>query len=250
MRFDGWTLVLQTVNFAVLVWLLHRFLYRPILAMIDARGAAIRKQMDDARAEEQRAAADRAAIDAQRAGIAAERDAALKTAAQQADQAARARREKAEREAQAIIASAHESIATEREQALDELCERALDLAADLARRVLADVPLPLRAEAWMERIEHYLRALAPAEREELVRSLAEGRAVEVTTAVPLPEEIAEAWRARLRGVLGDDAKIAFATDAAVVAGAELHFPTAILRFSARGALDAMRSTMRRGVDA
>ena len=39
MRFDWWTLALQTVNFAVLVWLLHRFLYRPVLRMIaTARG--------------------------------------------------------------------------------------------------------------------------------------------------------------------------------------------------------------------
>ncbi|PPC85052.1 MAG: ATPase, partial [Methylocystis sp.] len=44
MRFDWWTLGLQTVNFAVLVWLLHRLLYRPVLRMIDARRAEMEKQ--------------------------------------------------------------------------------------------------------------------------------------------------------------------------------------------------------------
>jgi F-type H+-transporting ATPase subunit b len=41
MALDGWTIALQTVNFAILVWLLHRFLYRPVLRVIDARKAEV-----------------------------------------------------------------------------------------------------------------------------------------------------------------------------------------------------------------
>jgi hypothetical protein len=44
MHFDWSTLALQTVNFAILVWLMHRFLYRPVLRLIDARRAEIDKQ--------------------------------------------------------------------------------------------------------------------------------------------------------------------------------------------------------------
>ena len=41
MHLDWWTIALQTINFAILVWLLHRFLYKPVLRMIDARKAEI-----------------------------------------------------------------------------------------------------------------------------------------------------------------------------------------------------------------
>ena len=44
MHFDWSTLALQTVNFAILVWLLHRFLYRPVLRLLDARRTEIDKQ--------------------------------------------------------------------------------------------------------------------------------------------------------------------------------------------------------------
>ncbi|MEO0035300.1 MAG: synthase, partial [Pseudomonadota bacterium] len=37
MSLDWSSLALQTVNFLVLVWLLQRFLYRPVLAAIDRR---------------------------------------------------------------------------------------------------------------------------------------------------------------------------------------------------------------------
>jgi len=50
MQLDATTFVLQLVNFAVLVWILHRFLYRPVLAAIDRRRAAIEKTLSDAKA--------------------------------------------------------------------------------------------------------------------------------------------------------------------------------------------------------
>ena len=37
MRFDWTTLLLQTVNLLVLVWLLQRFLFRPVMAIIAER---------------------------------------------------------------------------------------------------------------------------------------------------------------------------------------------------------------------
>jgi len=50
MQIDTTTFVLQLINFVVLVWILHRFLYRPVLAAIDRRRAAIDKSMSDAEA--------------------------------------------------------------------------------------------------------------------------------------------------------------------------------------------------------
>ena len=38
MLFDWFTIAAQLVNFLVLVWLLKRFLYKPILKAIDERG--------------------------------------------------------------------------------------------------------------------------------------------------------------------------------------------------------------------
>src|SRR3546814_5264938 len=86
MQLDGWTLALQTVNFAVLVWLLQRFLYRPVLRLLDARRAQDAQR--DAAAELARAEAQRELADAkaQREGIDGERRAALQAAAAQAEQ--------------------------------------------------------------------------------------------------------------------------------------------------------------------
>jgi F-type H+-transporting ATPase subunit b len=250
MHLDWWTIGLQTVNFAILVWLLHRFLYKPVLAMIDARKAEIARQYDDAKAAQDKATAQLAALEADRAGLAAEREAVLKAAAAQAQDAAQARRAQAERDARTLLDEAHKTLAAERGRALDEARRMALDLGADFARRLLAEVPVQLRAEAWIERIAQHIDALAGPERDALVRDLADGKPLAVVTATPLPPATTDRWRDRLRRSLGDGIAMTFAANPDLIAGAELHFPTAVLRFSWQSALAAARSEIAGDADA
>ena len=46
------TFILEIVNFLVLVWILKRFLYRPILQAIEERKARIEKNLADAKARQ------------------------------------------------------------------------------------------------------------------------------------------------------------------------------------------------------
>jgi F-type H+-transporting ATPase subunit b len=242
MHLDWWTLALQTVNFAVLVWLLHRFLYRPVLRLIESRKAEVQQQYADAKAAEVSADARLAAVEAERAGIAAERDAALKAAAAQIEEMTAARRAQSEREARALLEGGRKTLASERQQALADAQQLALELGAQFAQQLLAAVPMALRAEAWIGSIEQYLRDLAPPERDALRRQLAAGAALIVATAAPLPSTTADSWRERLRALLGKTLTVDFEVRPELIAGAELRFPTAALRFSWESALAAMRS--------
>ena len=48
MPIDWFTVVAQAVNFLILVWLLKRFLYKPILHAIDEREKGIATQLAEA----------------------------------------------------------------------------------------------------------------------------------------------------------------------------------------------------------
>lgn len=50
MELDWVTFALEIVNFLVLIWVLQRFLYKPVLAAIARRKAAIEKNLSDAKA--------------------------------------------------------------------------------------------------------------------------------------------------------------------------------------------------------
>ena len=210
--------------------------------MIDARKAEVQRQYDDAKAVEDKAAAHLAAIEAAAGRHRGEREATLKAAATQAQEAAEARRAQAEREAQALLGDARKTLAAERERALEEARRAALDLGAEFARRLLAELPMPLRAEAWIERIEQHLEALAetgarcarePAQRTAALYS-GHRRAASATDGRHMEKPPAPSSgfrrRHRVRGEPG------------LIAGAELRFPTAILRLSWQNALAALRS--------
>ncbi len=76
MLIDWFTVGAQALNFVVLVWLMKRFLYQPVLDAIAAREKRIADQIADAAAKEAKAASERktfedksAAFDQQRAGL-------------------------------------------------------------------------------------------------------------------------------------------------------------------------------------
>jgi F-type H+-transporting ATPase subunit b len=242
MQFDWWTLGLQTVNFAVLVWLMRRFLYQPVLRMLDARHVEIEAQYAEAHAAEAKAKNELISIEAKFKDIANERETMLQTAAIQAEEAAKARRAEAEVEAAAFVEAARKSLAAERSMVLSEARNLALDLGLDIARRLLAEAPANLQSEASLERIEQFLEALPDTEREALLRQVGDGASLIVATASPLEAETAEKWRTRILRRLGDGINIAFATDPELIAGAELRFPNAELRFSWRNALATARA--------
>lgn len=241
MRLDWSTLTLQLINFAILVWLLQRFLYRPVLRMLDERRTALLGEQAQAASETEAVKRQLADLQAQRAGLAGERAAALARTEEEGRALLAARRAQAQREADGLLEEGRRTLAREREQAAQELRRAALDLAADMASRVLAQIPQPLRVQAWLERIEGHLQALPPGELRELSGQLSGGSALRVVTAAPLAAEAEEQWRARLRAATAAEARVEFDSEPGLIAGAELHFPHAQLSFSVQGALAALQ---------
>jgi len=246
MRLDWTTLALQLVNFAILVWLLQRFLYRPVLRVIDERRAALAREHAAAAHETEAARSELARLQAQRAGEAAERTAALARVEEEGRQLLAARRAQAERDAAALMEDTRKTLAQEREQTEEALRGAALQLAADMARRVLAEIPEPLRVQAWLERIDRHLRLLAAGERAELASELAGAYPLRVVCAWSLAAASQEEWRQRLRATLSATAEVVFDTDARLIAGAELHFPHARLSFTVQSAIAALQQEARR----
>ncbi|MBN8902597.1 MAG: F0F1 ATP synthase subunit alpha, partial [Rhodospirillales bacterium] len=85
MQIDWWTLGLQAVNVLILIWILSRFLFRPVAAMIEQRRAAAAKLIDEARTAHEQAAAELQKAVQQTAGLELARSEALKKIASEAD---------------------------------------------------------------------------------------------------------------------------------------------------------------------
>ncbi len=134
----NWTFIANLINFAILLYLLKRFLYKPALDYLDRRRERIASQMEAARKSEEKAEE-----------LATAREQELSAAREQANRTledARARAEEivgdskgtARQEAERIIADAKRQIEQEREQMKEDLRRSYAEIAVLGASRVLS----------------------------------------------------------------------------------------------------------------
>jgi F-type H+-transporting ATPase subunit b len=247
MRISWWTLALQTANFLVLVWLLQRFLYKPVRAILEARRGEVERAMANAAAAQQAAEALRRDLEAQRGSIDRERERAIEVAHAQAKNERAALLEKAQRERDEAAAHARVGIEREREDAAKAIQDRSAALAVEIASRLLATVG-PQPSALLFERALEGLRSLTPDQRQALAP--AGGNGVRIVTAWPLDDNGRHRCREELAALLGRATEVGFAEDPRLIAGVEIHFPNTILRHSWREALSGALEEMTRDADA
>jgi len=134
---DGRWFLSQIVNFVILLLILQRFLYKPILNMLQQRQERIRESMEYA--DRVKREAERAQEDYEKK-IEESRREAQAIIAQAMQQAERLREEilaKAQDEAREIKAKALEDVEYERKRVVAELRDQVADLAILAAGRVL-----------------------------------------------------------------------------------------------------------------
>ena len=69
MLIDWFTVGAQVVNFIILIWLLKRFLYRPILTAIDTREQRIAAELADAATKQLQATQERTTFENKRQAL-------------------------------------------------------------------------------------------------------------------------------------------------------------------------------------
>ena len=220
MELDWTTLALEALNFLVLVWLLKRFFYRPVLAVIEKRRAETAKTIADAEAARREAETLKAeyttrlaTVDEARASararldeeIAAER--ARRLSALEAEiETERKRRETLE---------AHQK--SEREAALER---QALALAARFATHLLDRLAGPELNAKLADLALAEMAAQAPEKLEALRGALREpGGSIKVVSAYPLDEARRQAFTAALARLAGRSLVPEFSEDAVLKAG-------------------------------
>lgn len=132
-------LLASLIGFMVLFFVLRKFLWKPVLNVIDERRASIEQafqEVDDARAEVARMKAD---YEAQLSRISAAAQERLQQAVERGEQVAAEIRTAAEDQREKLLARTQEDIAREKEKALAEIRNSAIDLSFAISRRVLRD---------------------------------------------------------------------------------------------------------------
>jgi len=239
MSIDWITVIAQIVNFLVLIWLLKRYLYRPILNGIDAREAEIADRMLAATHAEEKAEAAEARYLDEIATLHANESAMTDTA-----------RQKAEAARDVLLADAHEMFEKERKdwdahlkqeghKYIAELHKIGAEALLSLTRKVLGD----LADETLEERIvAHVVTQLAPMSED--LRNAAGGLAKAVaTTRDPLPKAARKKLEADLQDIV-PNVTLRFETDTAQSPGLILRMGGAQVAWTVDTYIDGLNALL------
>lgn len=203
MELDWTTFALEVVNFLILVWLLKRFLYQPVMEFVARRQAGIEQTLADARTARAEADALKAQYENRLADWAQERQKALEALhldmeQERARQLAALKQELAGEEEKIRVVEARQ-----RQEFSRQAEQEALTLAARFATRLLERASGPQTTASLACLLAEELASLAADQRAALRAAAASGNgAVLVTSAHPLDEAQRQALEAAFTALL------------------------------------------------
>jgi len=242
---DWFTVGAQLLNFIVLVWLMKRFLYQPVLDAIAAREQKIAAQLADAAATKEKAHQQQdefqtknQAFDEQRAELLRE-----------ARDAAKAERERLQREAReaadAASAQRAKALLTDAQHLHAEIARHTQQQVFDISRRVLGDLAgLSLEqrmCEVFIQRLQA-VEGPALATLGAALQAVSEAEPALLRSAFELPAPQRAAIQAALDESFGQPIPLQFEATPELVSGIELSAPGQKLAWSISDYLGALSS--------
>ncbi len=140
MLIDWFTVIAQVINFLILVWLLKRFLYRPILNAIDARENRIAAKIADANEKESEAQKQREAYQQKNEEFDKQRNAHMNEVLEAAKTERAQLLDSARQESDDLRARLQQAITNEQHSLNEELSRRAREEVFAIARKALSDL--------------------------------------------------------------------------------------------------------------
>ena len=222
MLIDWFTVGAQVLNFLILVWLLKRFLYHPILDAIDAREGRIAKELADADAKKAEAARERADFEQKNASFDKERASLLKQATEAANAERQRLLEAARAEATALNDKRQDGLQAEAQELHQEIRRRTQQEVFAIARKALGDLAGATLEERMVAVFVERLQALGDDKKQKLASALKSESPIVLRSSFDLPPAQQAAIKTSVHNFLGADVDLVFETAPDLIGGIEL----------------------------
>jgi F-type H+-transporting ATPase subunit b len=223
MLIDWFTVSAQAINFLVLVWLLKRFLYRPVLSAIDAREKKIAAQLANATQRETQARAEREDFLQRNQALERDRESLLRKATEEAAAERQRLMEATRQDSQVLRARLGELLENERQELGRRLSSQTQTEVLALTRKVLAELAGINVEDRMVEVFINHLRVLTESQRQLVVATAgATSPTAIVRSAFELPLARRTPIKAAIGECFGTDIPVRFELATELVCGIEL----------------------------
>jgi len=223
MLIDWFTVGAQALNFVILVWLMRRFLYKPILRAIDAREKKIAAELEDAEGKKAEAKKERDEFEHKNEEFDRQRAALLNKATDEAKAERQRLVDEARKAAAALSAKRREALGNEARSLNKAVSLRAQEEVFGIARKALTDLATTSLEERMGEVFTRRLRQMDSKVRAGLAQAIQTApEAALVRTAFDLPTEHRAVIQNAINEIFSADVRLRFETAPDLVSGIEL----------------------------
>jgi F-type H+-transporting ATPase subunit b len=223
MLIDWFTVGAQALNFLILVWLMKRFLYRPILQAIDAREQLVATELADAAAKKAEAQKERDAFQRKHEAFDLQRAALLSQATSEAKAERQRLLDEARQTADAASARRQETLRNDAHNLKLAIMRRTQQEVFAIARKALADLATASLEERMAEVFLCRLRGMDGQAKECLFEALGTtSNPALVRSTFDLPEGQRAAIQQTLTETFGTGIHLRFETAPDLICGIEL----------------------------
>ncbi|MBK6323477.1 MAG: F0F1 ATP synthase subunit B [Burkholderiales bacterium] len=223
MLIDWFTVGAQTLNFLILVWLMKRYLYKPVLDAIDAREKRIASELADAAQKQAQADSERDTFKQKNADFDQQREALARKASAEVDAERKRLLTDARTAADAVQAKRHEALESELQTLQEDIARRSQEEVFAIARKVLTDLAGTTLEDRITEVFAQRLGSMDAHAKSELSKALqASPGTVRVRSAFELTPAQQAALGQAMDAAMGAKLPIRFETTPDVIGGIEL----------------------------
>lgn len=223
MEIDAFTLVAQIINFLVLVLLLKRFLYGPIVRTMDTREQKIAAELETAARMEEEAKREAHECHLEKVELEDSRGELLTRAQEEAAAMKQELLQDARHEIEGNKARWTRAVLQEKETFLNNLRQRAGEEVYAISRQVITDLANVELERHIIEIFIERLQGLSEQDRGDIsVAAKKAGGGAVITTSFPLDESTRKRLQAKVATAIDKDMELHFEESADIICGVEL----------------------------
>lgn len=235
------TILLQILNFVIMAFILWRFLFKPVVRILDERSARVTGALTEA--EQKRQAADEMREEYE-TKLAQAEDRVIAMQQQGEEELARARREVLDETRHELVAmreSVEREIREVRQQEIAQHRKALGDLVTRLSARLISESTDRAFQRATIEQFIERLGSLEDDRYHQDTVEEEEAVLAQVVSAQELPTEPRAQIEREVLRLAGQPAEIVYRVDPSLIAGATLRFGDVLIDGSVAGQLEQLR---------
>ncbi|MEJ2006132.1 MAG: F0F1 ATP synthase subunit B [Cyclobacteriaceae bacterium] len=175
MKIDWFTLIAQVINFLVLMWLLKRYLYKPILKAINQRESKIIAELNDAKAKKQEAEKEREEFNRKNEAFDRKKEELMQKAIAETDEKKQKMKEAVRKEVNTLKEKLEKGVNDEHESRNKEIARKIQEEVLDISRKALADLADAGLEEQSVRTFIKKINGLKKNEKKKFVETLTSG---------------------------------------------------------------------------